>query len=336
MRATFLAALLIVFSLISWWSPDFFSYEMIFINLRGWKKYHSLTHFEDFYIFLCMLVPSYTVFRLIVWGSATVLFCATARRLKLPVGLCLFFLIAAFITKFSYTRVALAYSVLFLGMSFIYRPTSNKIISSIAAIILLIISTFLHKSDIFIVLVLIGILFLPTIKKKSIVPLLIIYPLLSIIMATLLNSIMSSSIADEKAMNQANMYLNEENTSLGLGMIIDVIFNRGAIYVAAFTYLKLIWNHKLQLLNRPTRMIGTAMFYIIAVATIFMFDVGGNTYIFYYRFLNYSVFPIIYFLASLYRQGIYRKQVRLAFILGLIGSIYTMTYSCYISIVNPT
>ena len=68
---------------------------------------------------------------------------------------------------------------------------------------------------------------------------------------------------------------------------------------------------------------------IIASASVFAFDMGFNTYVFYYRFLNYAMIPSAVLLSYTKTYHIEKGIMKWTYLLGIVASSYIIIYRLY-------
>ena len=89
--------LVLLFCLFPYWGSDYWHYLYGYYEMRAGAK----TNMEDVYYTLANIAPTYFLFRLTIWGGALLLLLLSFHRLKLNIGLALFFFVCLFIPLFS-------------------------------------------------------------------------------------------------------------------------------------------------------------------------------------------------------------------------------------------
>lgn len=106
---------------------------------------HDIIQVEPFYFWLIQTLPNnYILFRMVVWGSASILIYISARRMNLNPETFGFFLAINFLPQFAQTRGTIGFALLMLAL--IYVSQSRKKINIIIGVLMIFATYFLHKS----------------------------------------------------------------------------------------------------------------------------------------------------------------------------------------------
>lgn len=344
---TLIGILIILFCVFAFYDSDWFSYLAIFKNYDYFSTdsfeftFEHLfakegnSHMETIYnLFVNFSYGNYLVFRLYIWGLACVLLAFTAKRLE--VGTSAFYIIfsTCFLLVFCYGRVSLAYSLAFLGFSFIVKPTSRRLFSMIIGFFLMLISMVFHKTALFMIPVIF--LSLLPFNKKTIT----FYILLSIPLVFLLNSLPNyiNMLDAEDNLAMSNLQIQVESTK-GVsfsGSIIRNIISKYLVYLPYYIFffgiIHRAKNGSLQVLPHAVRCMASAACWIIFISSILLLV---NQYMMFYRSILYAIIPMSITLASLYiNSSKPDKMVNSILYFGLIFSSYKLAYVFYLSIVN--
>lgn len=151
--------LIAVFLLFAYWDTDYFSFRQIF--------YTSLQGFRDplYYYLSFVSFDSYTIFRLLIWGSALLLFYKTIKRFSLPLNYSAFIFCVFFLLTFSYARVSLGMAMYFYGVSKLLIPSKNNHWLNLAIGIFFIISSYWGHRSMLVPILLTPLLFIELNKK---------------------------------------------------------------------------------------------------------------------------------------------------------------------------
>lgn len=108
--------LILIFCLYAYWDTDYFTFRYIF--------HTELEDFRDpmYYYLGEASFGSYIIFRLIIWGSALLLFKKTSDRYGISPNIAAFVFSIFFLLTFSYARVSLGMAMYFYGLSFLIKP----------------------------------------------------------------------------------------------------------------------------------------------------------------------------------------------------------------------
>lgn len=109
--------LMLFFCIYAYWDTDYFTFKQSF--------YISLKDFRDplYYYLSFISFNSYSIFRLLIWGTALFLVVRTIKRLFLPQNLAAFIFSVFFLLTFSYARVSLGMAMYFYGASLLFNPS---------------------------------------------------------------------------------------------------------------------------------------------------------------------------------------------------------------------
>ena len=178
---------LLLFVLYAFWDSDYFTMRYTFY--KGLDK-----DFRDplYYYLSFISFGSYTIFRLIVWGTALLLFYKTIKNFKLSPNYCAFVFAIFFMLTFSYGRVSLGMALYFYGISCLLMRNNNDKSKLFKGIFFIVCSYWGHRSMI------VPILLTPLIKyplnKKIVIGLSCICGVLSGIVPILLTRFASGDV----------------------------------------------------------------------------------------------------------------------------------------------
>ena len=153
---------------------------------------------EPIYHWLARIVcNNYILWRLIVWGSALMLFMSTARRLRINQYKVVFLLYVMYFTVFDYARASLGMAMYFYGLSFWCKPIKSRKWMSYAVIgpIIMYCSTFFHSS-MYLACAATMSIFIPFNKKLLITILLLLF-IFSTFLHTMFNNIIGMVISSD-------------------------------------------------------------------------------------------------------------------------------------------
>ena len=325
----------LVFCVFAFWDTDYFHYFNWFYYQRDSEFSQSI---EKIYILIADTVGDYNLFRLIVWGSSIYLCGQLSKRLQLPLGLFFLILAGCFLTKFSYGRVTLAIAITFFGLCvFISNPNKNrKNLSRIVGLIIILSAFFFHKSALFGIGICIISLLFYSIGKSKLILLIIAYPAVIVISGYFIGQLLTYVGGADSMVNvtSAQGYLNKESSSVGAAKFLSNSLSWAPYYLSALIYVKAVISGKLSRLPISVKIFGLASFAVPYIATTFAFDLGANTYVFFYRFLFFAMIPATVFLCQCIVYKIYPKLTRIAFLCGVSSCGYSILYSLYLSLIG--
>lgn len=190
--------------------------------------------FEHFFFWLIKTLPeSYLLWRVAIWGTASVLMVLSAKRLNINANVFGFMAALMFIAQLSVTRGAIGLSLMiFCSILFIQSLDRKKIGLVILAALGIYGSIFMHKSMIFFVLLLIGAWFLP-LNKKTLIFSLILFPFLYVSIFTIADNISFIGQSD-----WASDYMGRDKTEMNANGVIMTIFKSAILLLLVFYMAK--------------------------------------------------------------------------------------------------
>jgi len=176
---------------------DFFHYQQIVVRDLDLEDLRW-NHVERVYTYITSFVDrNYFLFRVIVWGGASILLYFTVNRYLGRGYYGMFFLFASYFAFFSYGRVSLAMAIYFLGLSLLCKsPEKWKWLGRILGLALIGVSYEFHHS-ILVLIILTPLIFLPLNKWTVLIPLLLI-PIVVIVLKDVLELIAMSELLSEE------------------------------------------------------------------------------------------------------------------------------------------
>lgn len=320
-----------LFSMFSFWGSDWFHYQNDFIKIKNYAN--TRTNIEDVYVYIIKnICANYFVFRVIVWGTGLLLFHLTLNQLELYPQLAWFFFGTLFLPVYAYARVSLAIAIMIYGAVLINKPFKHhKVISIILGVILIICSVFFHKSAIIGFTILILSFFLRDPKQYT----WLLYLLIFIVFVTLSNFLidifLDAKIGDDvEIARKGQKYLNRgyDDLERGIGSIIKMTFERLPYYLTALLSYKIL---KEFYTSKGIHLMLKFQFLVVLFASLFIFDTGANTSIFYGRMLRFTIMPSAFILCYAHQHKLYPKLVLTIGAIAFLGNIYKITYAMYLS-----
>jgi len=319
-----------LFCMFSFWGEDWFHYQEFFekIKITGESDF-----FEDFYIYLIeYLCPHYMFFRLFVWGLALLLLVFLFRVTKVNLAILLFMFTTVWLPIFSYARASLSMSALFLGGALLVYHNDKKHLTNITLGILCLVASFLfHKSAIYGIVLVLGCLPFYNKRVGVFLPFIIVPTLFFIIKITLSALDLSGDSGSEGRMelmsSVGNQYLNsiDEGGDTTKGWLLAVFLERVSYYLLALMSFIMLWKQKLQD-NKVVKLIAYFLLWNVAISSLFAFDYGVNTSVFYGRFLRFSIIPSTIVIAYMYDKEIFPRAVRYIYMTAFVGTLYMIGY----------
>ena len=323
--------LMFVFTIFSFWGTDWFSY----FHVLGELKTGGRTNIEDVYFWIAQnLSPNYLVFRMVIWGSSLFLLLHMFKRLSIPTNLAIFFFCSIYIIWFSYARVTLAMVLVYYGISVLYKPYKNKIISILLGVSSIVCASFFHKSAGFGIIVALLTIIFNKFDRKSFVILLLCYPILIYLVQSYLPVFLSvdldaSTGGLEAGFASGQNYLNKSEWKSGPGVLIQLFLERLPHFLLAFVSYQFIKSKFYQTCPNDVKAFIRLQFFVLLLSSVFAFELGVNTKVVFSRFMRFSVIPSCILLSYYYSVRYKFRYTRAIFYLAFMGTIYALVYAMY-------
>lgn len=332
-------AVLLLFCLFSFWGTDWYGYLSYFESVKqGWGEHVPV---ENIYIWLMEELPSYLMFRIVVWGGALLFLFKMINNLRLNKGQFLFFFCCISLIWFSYARVSLAMAIMFCGVSFLLKNRENhgnNTINFLFGIFLIVGSFYFHKSSVIGIVAIGFALLLRRLGSKRGIRLMILsFPIFLFAFQSIFSSLFEELIADDTSiLNEYAVagagHLDAQKGVQGIGIIIQRFLEWTPSYLTVYICYKAL-SDKIEMPQGIILMM-YSLCSIVFVSSLFAFDLGLNTSILYIRMMRFAQIPFCICITYLYENGLYLKQVRTAYSLGILSCVYATTYMLYNIIVG--
>ena len=312
--------LILIFLLFAYWDTDYFSFRHIF--------YTSLEDFRDpLYYYLSQIsFDSYTIFRLIIWGSALLLFKKTSDRYGISPNIAAFVFSIFFLLTFSYARVSLGMAMYFYGLSFLIKPhPTNRFWGFVWGLTFVCCSYFGHRS--LLVLIALTPLALLQLNRKNLIILGGVGILVSGFAAMLLSDLISGSLsvsdtmgaAGEAAEQYANIEIEMEY-NWKFALMRNLRFY--SIYIAlAYIAWKVCFTKASKKVAPEIKRLATISCAILIFSVSFMLAPSWGADIIGYRYLYMVGLPICTIIAYLATNRLISKKM--VSILLLLAFLYS-------------
>lgn len=327
------------------WTLFFIGFFFITHCLKG-DFFHMMEHVYDYssipgaYNFGEEIYPkiglfvgkNYFLFRTVVWGGAFVLFCLTARKMDIPVYYAAVLLLATHSIIFCYARATAAMAVYFFGLSFLCKPLNNKWWSYVIGLFVIILSCAFHRSAI--IMVIMTIMILIPIQKRSILLLFIALPILSVVFKNILMAVALSESTDEILSNKIQSY-SEREINHGVSGLIIMFLEYGSFYIPAIlTAMSIFINGNMKKIPTEVFLMFKVALGLVMVSILFLF-MGSSYVTFVYRMLFMSMIPLTLVIVKLYKCNIMNHKYLLVCIYSgiaycLVRYVYTI-YDIYVN-----
>lgn len=195
--------------------------------------------FEPFYYWLTMILPhSFLLWRFTIWGTASFLMVQSAKKLDLNANVMCFMAPVLFLTQLSVTRGAIGLALMvFCAILFIQSLEKKKLLLMLVAIFGLFVSSFLHKSMIIFLTILVISYFIP-LNKRTIVVSLIIFPLLYSIAIRYFLGFSFFERMNEDQINLITRYQSSEGSIMNINGILMTVFEKSILLLLVFNMTK--------------------------------------------------------------------------------------------------
>lgn len=322
---TFSVFLILIFCLFPFWGNDYWHYLIDYYELKKGGK----TNMEEVYSFIVQKSPTYFSFRAIVWGMA--LFCMLCgfRVMKIDKGICLFLFVCLFLPLYSYARVSLVMSMIFLGLALF---TKKRFWPVIFGTLLIGLSYYFHKSAVYGIAMSLLSIFLEKRTKLAISIIILLIPVFLFLIQNQLIDIMSLDADEEEnqALYTSQLYLGTNVVTQGLSAIIRTVIQRTSLLLVLILYIRMAYNS--ELINLPISIRIMAGFAALCIVSSFLLLLSGeqlNVTSISYRLSLYAWIPAIAFLSYCKTNYIHSKALLWIFIFGLSNTSYMLLYSLY-------
>lgn len=330
----FAVFLCLMFCLFSFWGSDWFHYIDVFEKLKKGQD----SHVENIYFFIASISPNYLFFRLIIWGSAIYLFLDIINRCSISKDLAFLFFCCMYLTTFSYARASLAMVMAFYGYSLLLKPYKNKHYSTVLGIIAICCSFYFHKSSLFAVATVTLCMLIRRYPTKMILFILLMYPILIALVKYQLADVVSSDIDENEStlnsyMSSSQHYLVAKSKARGIAAYIMGKLETIPYYMISIISFFVLKNHRKSVPNDIKAFMLLDILLLI-FSSIFMFDLGFMTGMFYGRFIKFMAMPSSIVFAYLYQSRLYPRSTKIAVYIAFLSTAYALSYSFYCSIVG--
>lgn len=331
--------LMLLFCLFSFWGTDWYGYLNYFTAVKsGWEDRVPM---EDVYIWLMEVLPSYLLFRFIVWGGALLLLLKIVSNFEINKKLFLFFFCSISLIWFAYARASLAMAMMFCGVSYIMKGKHNfakRTINFAIGVALVICSFYFHKSAaIGIAAIALAVVLSRLGTKNGIRLLFVSFPIIVLVVQSVFSGFFDNLTADDT--NMLNEYavagaehLDSKKSIQGVGIMIEHFLEWFPSYFLAYICYKAL-SSRVSIPEEISLLMYT-LCSLLFVSSVFAFDLGMNTQIIYGRMMRYTQIPLSICLAYMYENGLYLKQVKWVYTIGILGCIYATSYMLYNIIVG--
>lgn len=195
--------------------------------------------FEPFFFWLATHLPySFLLWRFAIWGTASFLMIWSAKKLKLNANVLCFIVPLLFLTQLSVTRGAIGLALMvFCAILFIQSLENKNTVLTIIAIFGLFASSFMHKSMIIFLAILVVSYFIPLNKRTFIISL-IVFPFLYTLAIQYFLEFAFFERMNEDQIDLITKYQSSERTTMNINGIIMTVFEKSILLLLVFNMAK--------------------------------------------------------------------------------------------------
>lgn len=314
-----------VYSVFEFSGGDYFHYMEFYeeIHVKG-----NNDGLDPVYIWLIDTLPhNFYLWRFIIWGCATFLWVLIIRTLNQNLKLAASLLLLIIIFLFAGARQTLGFSMLYLGISLVLKPTGG-IKEKIFGCVFFCSSYFFH-STLIVYMLLILVACIPFINKNLILCSILAFPVIyklmdSSLFTTVINNL--PMLQDESAEKMTRYVESDFRAYANIFGIIRNIIARLPIWLLLIYSIKKIFWDKEQ--TTYINKVFLRMTYILIYIS-YLFSGQEVSAFISSRFWDASLFPFTLFLTSYLDGKRLNSFLRICFVLLVINIIYSYLYGIY-------
>ena len=256
-----------LYSVLGFLEPDTYHYYHVYEEMKttGFQVY-----VESFFYWLAMHLPhSYVLWRFAIWGTASFLMIKSAKVLDLNANVLCFMVPLLFINQLAVTRGAIGIALMvFCAILFVQSLEKKKFLLVLVAILGIFASSFLHKSMIIFIVILVVSYFIPLTKRTFIVSL-ILFPFLYAAALQLFQNFSFFIELSEEQEGLISTYQMSEKKELNVNGVIITIFEKTVLLLLVFNLTKKFLFDKIES-TKAQRFIYKYAYIMIYVSFLFL------------------------------------------------------------------
>ena len=327
-RSFSLLLLFVIFSVCNYVSSDFFHYRDI-VRYYDFST-NAYNHGEPIYGVIAYIVRrNYLLFRIIVWGGASLITYFTFRRFSVNSYYAIYFLLATDIKLFAYSRSILAMSIFFLGLSFLCVPYKRKLLGYLLGVTLIASSYQFHHS--MIILICIAPIILLPYNKLTLYLGLILIPIIAYQLQGLFYDLVDSDILNyDDVATKALRYGEREGVVNNIIGTLHNYLDNGIVYYQLLLSGYILFNKNNSCYDGlkfiSLRNLFKVTIAILAISLIFSLSAIEST-TFVVRIFRMTMIPTIILFVGLREMGLVSiRQYKLIFLLGVISQFWSLLF----------
>ena len=312
--------LLLLFVIFQFTETDFWNYMQMFL--------HKEEMVEPVQEYIKNNFDNYYVWRAFVWGGAFLIYTLVIKRLGLDLRFYFPLFVLCCLSRFI-SREQLGIAIMFLGSTFIIRPSKVKVLSYLLGTLLIIGSYYFHNSMIVSIAML-----LPAVirvnKIRAIVVLALFIPLISLFTFVLEDESLMSVFEDSSTnmMDRVSIYTLQVTDKMNFnGLVRQLIFWSPMILMLWDVIVRS--SHKNSTVALPSHIsYYLSYWYYMFVVSFVFYWVSTSSFIS-VRFLDKSLFPMVIVLTYWYAIQKPNKTMKISLVLFLLYLAFSYSLTIY-------
>lgn len=315
--------LIILYCTFGYADNDFYHYKDLYQSI-------GQEHMEPIYWWIKNHIThnSYLSWRFIVWGLATILMLWTVKRLDLDIRTSICFISIFYLMTLSIMRGNLGLSIMFLGYSYLVKPTHARTVSYIWGTVLIAISYFFHSS----MILSIAMLAVTPLKlnKKTVIISLVLFPVFVGIVTNFLTEVISGGLAfNNDMMNTGETLQSYAERDMSVSNINGKIA-KSITYLPIFvSMIYITYKVVFQKIQLPKHIHCFFVYWYAMTYFASLFYFQETSQWLYIRFMMMAYFPMTVVLTHYYSTCKTTRMMKLIMLLALLACAYKLSYVIY-------
>ena len=258
---------MLLYSVLGFLEPDTYHYYQHYEDMY---RFHERIHVEKFFYWLVRLLPhSFILYRLAIWGTASYLMVKAAKLLDLNANVMCYMAPLLFLTQLSVTRGAIGLALMvFCAILFIQSLEKRKMVMVVVAALGIFASSFLHKSMIIFIVILVGSYFIPLNKRTFIISL-ILFPFLYAVSLQVFQNFSFFAELNEEQTQLITNYQMTEKKETNFNGLIQTVFEKTVLVLLVFNMAKKFLFDKIEA-SKAHRFIYKYAYFMVYVSFLFL------------------------------------------------------------------
>lgn len=326
---TIIFSLCLIFLVYAMWDGDWVHYQRWYNTY--YKEFKDNTHIEAIYCWLRenMVIESYLLFRLIIWGGSIYIYRISLKRLN--ANYTLIWIVYAIISliPLTPTRGTLGLSFLFLGYTYLIKPQiySEKR-SYFVGMVFMLVSLVLHKS-LFVPFALAILSFIPFRKLEFLVTV-FFFPIISAFVVNYSIEINEMLRLGQSVNVAGSTYLGVEGTETGIAM--KTYYTLSFIPIAIITVIcvrKVLFQRNITVDKTIARVFHWCYYFVFMYLIAIQIPFGSEYFA--PRFLQFVYLPLCYLIYLLYKSRLLgSKTLYYVLLIGIVADNCRLFYSLFL------